>query len=216
MDADQRPPMMAHQCNAERNKVDRGTHERVRADEMCTPRAGGREVAQTRQQLRARARFIRLRCQIATHTITTKNGTRNALVISRKASMTSRVPDASCRGTARIITSGDFATTKRAMPAPHQPSVRCHAWRRETMRPDCTGSSRNHAVWVMPCSVKHHGNGVSVNSGLYAARHTRPWQQRNPDDHSAVVEWTAALSDRQVRATVRTLDALHAALRQAP
>jgi DNA-binding MarR family transcriptional regulator len=43
-------------------------------------------------------------------------------------------------------------------------------------------------------------------------RHRRLWQERNPDDYAAVVSWTAALSDEQVRASVASLDALHESL----
>jgi DNA-binding MarR family transcriptional regulator len=44
------------------------------------------------------------------------------------------------------------------------------------------------------------------------ARHRRLWAQRGADDHASVVDWTAVLSDEQVRVGVQLLDRLHESL----
>lgn len=44
------------------------------------------------------------------------------------------------------------------------------------------------------------------------ARHTRLWQERDPTDHAEVAGWTHALTNEEVRAVVRALDALHESL----
>jgi DNA-binding MarR family transcriptional regulator len=44
------------------------------------------------------------------------------------------------------------------------------------------------------------------------ARHRRLWQQRDPGDHAEVRGWTAALSDREVKAAVTTLGTLFESL----
>ncbi|MBK6307329.1 MAG: hypothetical protein IPF47_17010 [Gemmatimonadetes bacterium] len=44
------------------------------------------------------------------------------------------------------------------------------------------------------------------------ARHRRLWKQRDHGDHAEVAGWSGALSDREVRATVKSLGALYESL----
>lgn len=44
------------------------------------------------------------------------------------------------------------------------------------------------------------------------ARHRRLWKQRDPGDHAEVAGWSGALSDREVRATVKSLGTLYESL----
>jgi DNA-binding MarR family transcriptional regulator len=44
------------------------------------------------------------------------------------------------------------------------------------------------------------------------ARHHRLWHERDPGDHAAVARWSDVLSEREVRATVKALEALYTSL----